>query len=41
VARIQVNLRLDEKIVQEVEKLVAEGHFKTDLLPALKGKGFL
>ena len=27
-ARIQVNLRLDEKIVQEVEKLVAEGHFK-------------
>jgi len=29
VARVQVNRRLDEKIVQEVEKLVAEGYFKS------------
>jgi Arc/MetJ-type ribon-helix-helix transcriptional regulator len=27
--RVQVNLKLDEKIVKEMEKLVEEGHFKT------------
>ncbi|AJB41809.1 hypothetical protein TCARB_0757 [Thermofilum adornatum 1505] len=28
-ARIQVNLKLDEKIVHEVERLIEEGYFKT------------
>lgn len=28
-ARVQVNLRLDEKIVEEVERLVREGYFSS------------
>jgi Arc/MetJ-type ribon-helix-helix transcriptional regulator len=28
-AKVQVNLRLDEKVIQEIEKLVKEGYFSS------------